>query len=363
MALVLDWQNAGQPDDLIGQIVAALRQGGAVALPTEAGYVFAAAASSAEAVESISQFFAEPIPLTLPIAGRCRSWFLAAPSWAALRRRCWPGPLTLVVPTQNAIRWGSSVSEPVAQRLQTGGVLHVWMPAHTAMTALFQKTDFPLVVIEPDTPLKTPESVIQSFGDRLAVVLAAGELAGEPTTRIQVNDEGWKITRAGKIKEPEVHLADACWIVLVCTGNTCRSPMAEALLKMRLSARFQCAIEDLPKHGFRVSSAGLSAYDGDGAAPEAIAVIRSLGGDLAEHRSRALLPFIVAEADHLIAMTHHHLLSIVSRYPNLGGTLRLLCGNEGDLDDPLGAGSEVYHECAQKISRHIDRFLSEMRFA
>ena len=146
-----------------------------------------------------------------------------------------------------------------------------------------------------------------------------------------------------------------------------RATPAEArwpkLLKMRFSARFQCAIEDLPKHGFRVSSAGLSAYDGDGAAQRLLPSFGRWVATSAEHRSRALLPFIVAEADHLIAMTHHHLLSIVSRYPNLGGTLRLLCGNEGDLDDPLGAGSEVYHECAQKISRHIDRFLSEMRFA
>ena len=81
------------------------------------------------------------------------------------------------------------------------------------------------------------------------------------------------------------------------------------------------------------------------------------------HRSQILAPLLVAEADHLIAMTRNHLLTIVSRYPILGGTLRLLCGIDGDLDDPLGSGPEVYQECAQKILRHIDRFLTEMRLA
>jgi protein-tyrosine phosphatase len=363
MALVLDWQNASQPDDLIGQILVALRQGATVALPTEAGYVFTAAASSAAAVESLRQLLPEPIPLTIPIADLAELGSLLPQCANKIARRCWPGPLTLAISLPAPMRWSEAVPESVAASLQTGNTLRVWMPDHTAVAALLERIDFPLVILQPASPLRTPESVSESFGEKVAILLAAGESRGAGTTEVRVTPESYEITRPGKITEADLRNAEACWIVFVCTGNTCRSPMAEAIFQQRLRAKLGCKLEELPAKGFHVFSAGLAAYDGDGAAPEAMDVIRSFDGDLSEHRSRPLLPFVVAETDHLIAMTHQHLLSIVSRYRKFNGALRLLCGNEGDLDDPLGGGSEVYQECAQKILRHIDRFISEMRVA
>jgi len=78
------------------------------------------------------------------------------------------------------------------------------------------------------------------------------------------------------------------------------------------------------------------------------------------HRSRPLDIDLVAHADHLIAMTRSHLAMVLTRYPAIGGSLRLLCGIEGDLDDPIGGDLDVYAACARTIRRHLNRLIVEL---
>ena len=95
----------------------------------------------------------------------------------------------------------------------------------------------------------------------------------------------------------------ACLVVFVCTGNTCRSPLAEALCKARLAERLGCTAADLPGRGFHVYSAGLAAMTGGPAAEEAVDVARAYGADLTTHASRPLTADLAAQADYLVAMT------------------------------------------------------------
>jgi protein-tyrosine phosphatase len=85
-----------------------------------------------------------------------------------------------------------------------------------------------------------------------------------------------------------------------------------------------------------------------------------MGVDLSAHRSRPCSADLIARADDVIAMTRSHLLSLVGNYPVLNGALRLLCGPDGDLDDPIGGGPDVYRKCARTIHQHVDRLLTEM---
>ena len=192
------------------------------------------------------------------------------------------------------------------------------------------------------------------------MIVDGGPIQRKPVTWISATESGWRIEEAGTYSEADLLAASAQWIVFVCTGNTCRSPMAEAICKTLLAERLACPIEELPARGFRVLSAGLAAYPGDAPSTEAVDVLREMGSDLSSHRSQPLAFDLVAKADHLIAMTRGHLAAILGRYPVIGGAMRLLCGAEGDLDDPIGGDREVYVACARTIRRCLDRLIGEM---
>jgi protein-tyrosine phosphatase len=211
---------------------------------------------------------------------------------------------------------------------------------------------------EPDAV--TPEGVIQTLGDRLDLVIADGPSHfGKASTVVQVQGNSWTVLREGVVPRPSLEKLTGCLIVFVCTGNTCRSPLAEGLCKKLLADRLACRPEDLPARGFLVRSAGLAAIMGGPAAPEAIEAARELGADLSHHTSRPLTPELAAQADFLIAMTQSHVRALSGQYPQLGVRPRLLRPDGGDVPDPIGADQETYRACAQQILAYVEKLLPE----
>jgi L-threonylcarbamoyladenylate synthase len=141
-----------------------------------------------------------------------------------------------------------------------------------------------------------------------------------------------------------------CRIVFVCTGNTCRSPMAEAICKKLLSDRLGCTIDELPGRGFTVLSAGLAAGPGLPAASEAVAIAEAIGVDLSRHQSQLLTPELAEQATHVLGMTQGHVQAISDL---LAVKARLLSPDGDDVDDPIGQPFEVYEECAYQMAGYI----------
>lgn len=150
-------------------------------------------------------------------------------------------------------------------------------------------------------------------------------------------------------------------ILLVCTGNTCRSAMAAPLLEKILGEALGEKAGD-----FKVSSAGIYASHGSPASREALEVMREEGIDLSSHRARILNREDVEAADLILSMTSAHKNTILSLYPEAAEktfTLREFLEEEGDIPDPFGRDIGVYRLCAATIKdclrRVVAKFLKE----
>lgn len=146
-------------------------------------------------------------------------------------------------------------------------------------------------------------------------------------------------------------------VLFVCTGNTCRSPLAEAVCKRFLAERLHCSPEQLEARGFVVRSAGVMAHPGEAASEGAVTAAAELGADLTAHRSRPVNPELLAAATHVIAMTGGHVSALAVRFPTVGPTPVTLAGG-ADIPDPIGGELDEYRACARAIAGQLERFIN-----
>jgi protein-tyrosine-phosphatase len=140
-------------------------------------------------------------------------------------------------------------------------------------------------------------------------------------------------------------------IFFACTGNICRSPMAEAFLK-RILAREGLAAD------YAVRSAGVWAADGRPASPYAIQVMARRGIDISDHRAHSLTRTDVEEADLILVMASEHAEVIETLLPQYKPKIHLLSemtGRHYDIPDPGGGPLYEYLQCADDLEDLIER--------
>ena len=145
-------------------------------------------------------------------------------------------------------------------------------------------------------------------------------------------------------------------ILFVCTGNTCRSPMAE------LYFDHECARRKIS--GVAALSAGIATFTGLPISEGARATLATLGIDSGDFRSRALDAELAAEASMIVAMGESHRRSIVSAFPDMAAKTRLLLefsGRSESVPDPFGSDPTVYAAVFSRMRPALDALLD--RFA
>ena len=356
--------------ETIRQAADILRRGGLVVFPTETVYGVGARADMPRAVDRLRAVKDrhDEQPFTVHI-GRKDDVHRFVPDLRGMGRRLvdkgWPGPLTLIFSVDDP------ASAPAVADLEEGleaasamyadGAVGLRCPDDSTAADLLSMVEAPVVAASANRRGQRPPAnaarALAELDGLVDLVLDGGTARyAKASTIVRVNGDSYEMVREGVYDERTLRRLASVNVLMVCTGNTCRSPMAEALFRKLAAERLAVRVDELEDRGVQVRSAGTFGGSGAGASPEAVEVMRRYGLDISGHRSQALTADLVRQADHVLTMTTSHLRTVVQMVPEAERYCRVI--GDHDVADPIGQSVETYARCAAEIESALREGLS-----
>lgn len=359
MTRVVEIRTSDDPRDVIHQACQLLAEGRLVAFPTETLYVVAAQALHPLAVRELCDATGTAASCSCVIALKGAEEALdyvprMPPLGRRLIRRCWPGPVTLSFAASAHEGLVREFPQATREAVVQNGNIRLRVPAHQVLAEVLWLVPGPLVLSDERSGGKTVDEIVQSTGGRVDLAIDDGPSRyQEPSTVVHVCEQEWKIVEPGVVTQRTLGRLASRALLFVCTGNTCRSPMAEGIFRKKLAERLNCAEDELVDHGFVVLSAGLAAPVGAPASPEGIEILAGRGIDIRAHESQPLTDRLLEQVDDVFTMTRSHRESILAARPDLADRVRVLAADGSDISDPIGGTMQDYVACHTEIERHV----------
>jgi len=332
----------------IARCAKVVRKGGLVVFPTETVYGIAADFSNPGAMKRLRDVKkrAEDKPFSILISqAELISNYTSTVDTKLFKLidACWPGPLTVVV-----------------QAKEEGKTIGVRMPDHPIALRLVQDSQCtiaaPSANVEGNEPPSTCQEALKDLDGLVDVAIDGGNARiGRGSSVVDMTGESPVILREGAVtKEDADRITEKKTVLFVCTGNSCRSVMAEYLLKGRVQSR-----DDV-----EVVSAGTGVFLKSTASMETIAVLQDEGLDAAGHHAQPVNTTLLKKSDLIIVMTKMHRAQVLERVPAVEKRIYLLkefidmpANSQVDLDvlDPIGKPHSAYKDCLREIKEAIHK--------
>lgn len=283
-----------------------------------------------------------------------------------LIKNAWPGPLTIVfeLDEQGIEKQRASFQRDVFESLYKDNSIGIRCPENKIASTLLNLTKNPVVApsanISGQRPATEAAEVLAQFSDRIELLLDGGFCKyKKSSTVVKIGKKGLQILRAGVYSEAELETMSEIKFLFVCTGNTCRSPMAEGMFRKYLAEKLGCRVDGLRKMGYKMFSASVMGMVGVPVSPEAIAACAAKGIDIKAHKSAALSQELVDECDFIFVMGRVHREHIIALSRQAANKCVLLAENE-DIFDPIGQPQEAYNNCAELIEKAVKKRIGEL---
>ena len=361
--VVIDTRAAQDPRDVVHRAVEALTGGQLVAFPTETVYGLAASALDEAAMDRLIQAKGrgQGHPFTLAVRSAEEALDYApdlSPMGRRLSRRCWPGPLTLVAENHHPESLLSQLPARVRQAVVPNGTVGLRVPAHPLILDVLRMLTGPVALTSANQNGKpeaiTAEEVISVFGEQIDLVLDGGKSRlGQPSSVVRVHETSYEILRAGVVTEQHLKRLSSLMILIVCTGNTCRSPMAEVIGRRLLAEKIGCVETDIEEHGVMITSAGIAAMAGGKASSQGIEVMEKMGLNLGAHSAQPVSEQMVRHADLILTMARGHREALLAQWPDAASRTEVLRLDGKDVADPIGESVAEYQRCAEQIRKEL----------